>query len=120
MKTQTCHDCGIKEGQLHLEGCDMERCPKCKGQLLSCGCKNINELEREPFFDSGFSCLRCGKFLPELKQVSDQEWKTIIGITYPTDCVLCWNCMNLIKKLRMLLSKNTTLKVSKLKSNTNQ
>jgi len=35
-----CHDCNIvnKKGNIHHFGCDMERCPKCKGQLISCGC----------------------------------------------------------------------------------
>lgn len=33
-----CGDCGRQTGQLHLDGCDIERCPKCKGQLLSCEC----------------------------------------------------------------------------------
>jgi len=37
---ERCHDCGIvnKKGNYHHLGCDMERCPKCKGQLISCGC----------------------------------------------------------------------------------
>ena len=30
----TCHDCGVKKGQIHLDGCDMEQCPKCGEQLL--------------------------------------------------------------------------------------
>ena len=35
-----CHDCGIiKEDNVHHFGCDMERCPKCGGQLISCYCK---------------------------------------------------------------------------------
>jgi hypothetical protein len=33
-----CHDCNIKKGGIHHPGCDMERCPKCGGQMLGCGC----------------------------------------------------------------------------------
>ena len=33
-----CHDCGVKIGKVHESGCDWERCPICKGQLLSCNC----------------------------------------------------------------------------------
>lgn len=38
MKETTCHDCGCKEGEIHDYGCDMERCPFCGGQLISCDC----------------------------------------------------------------------------------
>lgn len=37
-ENQTCHDCGATRGEYHGLGCDMERCPKCGGQLISCDC----------------------------------------------------------------------------------
>lgn len=33
-----CGDCGAKPGHIHHFGCDLERCPKCGGQLISCDC----------------------------------------------------------------------------------
>ncbi len=33
-----CHDCNIRIGKKHHPGCDMEKCPNCKGQLISCDC----------------------------------------------------------------------------------
>jgi hypothetical protein len=34
-----CHDCDVLVGGFHHPGCDMEACPNCKGQLLTCGCE---------------------------------------------------------------------------------
>jgi hypothetical protein len=51
-----CHDCNAGPGAQHHPGCDLERCPICSGQALSCGCLDGASIERPlPV------CRRCGK-----------------------------------------------------------
>ena len=38
-----CPDCNVKPGGFHHPGCDNEKCPKCGGQLISCGCLDEEE-----------------------------------------------------------------------------
>lgn len=33
-----CGDCGVAAGGHHHLGCDLARCPRCRGQLLGCDC----------------------------------------------------------------------------------
>jgi hypothetical protein len=40
-----CHDCNVGLDQYHHPGCDMERCPLCGGQVISCGCLNSTNLK---------------------------------------------------------------------------
>lgn len=42
---RSCHDCACLPGNFHHPGCDMEECPRCGGQAISCDCLNgyVNE-----------------------------------------------------------------------------
>jgi hypothetical protein len=46
-----CHDCHAIKGQYHCDHCDVERCPRCFNQLLSCGCPwGADDEERRNIF----------------------------------------------------------------------
>lgn len=42
-KSVRCHDCNIEVGGIHHPGCDVEECPICHFQLISCGCLDEDE-----------------------------------------------------------------------------
>ena len=37
-KPRRCDDCGVLPGNCHHPGCDIEECPRCEGQIITCDC----------------------------------------------------------------------------------
>jgi hypothetical protein len=92
-----CHDCGCFEGELHDLGCDMEDCPFCGHQLISCDCiyEKLGLFDRARYSnETAFlppSIYRNG---PTRKQ--EKAWLKILNkqgripyIQYPVLCAKC-------------------------------
>ena len=122
-----CHDCAVKEGQIHEFSCDMERCPFCGRQLLSCNCvyekldidcsegsftytHGLTTIEEEhwltileengrvPYIVYPNICCHCGKLWPDMFSVPDEEWEKYIQKDMRRE-ILCRPCFDEIKNL---------------------
>jgi len=95
LRKKRCGDCGVEEGELHQLGCDLERCPICEGQFISCDC-NYNEKlkKRVPFINFPLICEYCGELWPEF--FMDDEWKDLLPKIYWKK-LLCLDCWKYIK-----------------------
>lgn len=54
MNENKCHDCGVDPNNFHINGCDVERCPNCGRQSISCDCED-SETVFEDSQDNSFS-----------------------------------------------------------------
>lgn len=70
-KGEICHDCGVKRGELHKSGCDVEECLYCGTQKISCDCgtsmtsqekcKNCKKDRGTVAITANNTCPECGK-----------------------------------------------------------
>ena len=124
-KPKTCHDCGCQEGELHLPGCDMERCPFCLNQLISCNCcyehlgidvskgtwayshgltdeqskewdKMLTAKGLIPYIRIPNLCEMCGKLWPDM--FHDDDWEKYV-IPELQDKILCEKCYEWMKSI---------------------
>jgi hypothetical protein len=86
----SCHDCNAAPGSFHHFGCDMEICPRCGRQAISCDCLYDSEPVSRwspppwPWFcdDCDVDC----SVLNENYMVEDELWPADAG-------VLCVGCL---------------------------
>lgn len=92
-----CHDCAVPEGQLHERGCDMERCPFCGGQLISCDCPYDRlKLRDRKRYGSETSYLPPAVYARGLNVAQGKAWDHLLDqqgripwIAYPSLCCYC-------------------------------
>lgn len=116
IKRAKCHNCGAWEGELHRSGkdtgnplydwCDMEVCPRCLKQLISCDCPeewklNLKDGERIPWIKIPVLCVLCGEKYPKLFNVSDKEWERVVPKHLQKEW-LCRRCYDRLKILRRM------------------
>lgn len=91
MGTPSCGDCGVRRGGLHHLGCDLQRCPVCRCQMMSCGCRfdedgpAIEELEVDRNGDP-VEVIEVGgrKVVVHYRDIPDEDLTVVDGIPCTT------------------------------------
>jgi hypothetical protein len=87
-----CRDCGVAQGELHVEGCWREHCRQCGGQRVFCDCpKQIMRLPRVPFIIYANICGLCGRLNPEMFDVPNVVWRHYVE-PLERDKMICEPC----------------------------
>ena len=71
-----CPDCGVAPGALHLDGCDVEICSRCGGQLIGCDCDVDVSAPRMPWSGEWPGTMECREFGWYAKLVPGAGWKS--------------------------------------------
>lgn len=69
-----CPDCGAKANEQHNDGCDVERCPDCGGQLISCACGGDITMPRLQWTGEWPGKAECQEFGWYVKMVQGKGW----------------------------------------------
>ena len=66
-----CPDCGVSIGEEHLDYCDIERCPACGFQYISCDCADeaVEDLLRIPWTGHFPGTVECREYNLYAKRV---------------------------------------------------
>jgi hypothetical protein len=72
---ESCPGCDVPPGDYHRIGCDIEQCPYCGGQFISCMCRKSPPLDdRMPWTGIWPGVLECREFGWYAKLVPGKGW----------------------------------------------
>jgi hypothetical protein len=71
---QGCPDCGVPPGSMHQHECDIEQCPNCGRQLLTCGCSDSQRACRLPWTGQYPGIAECREFGWYARMVPGVGW----------------------------------------------